>query len=604
MNREREIKKEIEVFLETYQSELLSEAEKLKTVDISVLTEELFSEFERTGNRLKYENVYFGRRKRLSVYGIAVSVLDRYEYMDELEKILVDICKEQCWALPAHVDRSGNTNWEITIDLFVAETAFALAEIVGKMKGKISSPVYEMVKKEVFRRVLTPFMESQKPYADWEVAKMNWCAVCNGAIGGAAIWLMDEEDGLADEESGRMVPVRKKDELLERVCSSILNYIDGFSEDGACPEGLGYYTYGLSFFVAFADLMHQYSNGQVDLLSGNRCKNIALFQQKCYLSDNVTLSFSDCDREEKFRVGLTAYLAMRYKDVRFPDFGMAAGLESDTCYRYLILSRDILFAQHYLDTYKMQEESPVNESMVGESVARKNTLEKYTIDAGTHIILADAQWSICKSDNDIVLAIKGGHNDEPHNHNDIGSFIYVCAGQQMITDLGAGEYTKDYFGDNRYQNICCRSLGHSVPIIEGKEQLPGTCHRATVFEADGKGRTRIGIERAYDLSEDEKITRTVDFDTKTGECRITDEFLLHEGCEVIENLITVYEPKLNADHFIIDSLKGSVRVHCPGGCGYRIIRETYADHFGNEQNVWLMQWKVNGKYAKIRVSKV
>ena len=43
----------------------------------------------------------------------------------------------------------------------------------------------------------------------------------------------------------------------------------------------------------------------------------------------------------------------------------------------------------------------------------------------------------------------------------------------MLTDLGAGEYTKEYFHDGRYRILCNNSFGHSVPVIDGEGQKEG-----------------------------------------------------------------------------------------------------------------------------------
>jgi hypothetical protein len=98
--------------------------------------------------------------------------------------------------------------------------------------------------------------------------------------------------------------------------------------------------------------------------------------------------------------------------------------------------------------------------------------------------LPNAQWLIARvapSDPDgLVLAAKGGHNDEPHNHNDIGSFIVHWRGESLIADLGAGRYVRDYFHDEqRYTFLQTRSRGHSVPLVNECEQQAGASFRAT-----------------------------------------------------------------------------------------------------------------------------
>lgn len=563
---------DLNLFLKKYIAEVSEAGDYMFSEQMPELTEELFSVFEHTGNRLTYENVYFHRRKFLAVYGILSILYKKERDIKKLEMVIQDICHEICWALPAHVNRREDKNWQITIDLFAAETAFSLAEIVGRLQGSISQKTYELVEKEVFRRVLLPFLDSEKPYAWWECSHMNWCAVCNGSVGGAAIWLMKDKE--------------KLELLLSRICSSIMNYLDGFSGDGACLEGIGYYTYGMSYFTAFADLVHEYSRGRICLTGSDKFKKIACFQQKCFLPGKFSLCFSDSSDNEKFRVGLTAYLAMIDKNVIFPDMEMAAGLESDPCYRYIILSRDIFFTEKFCKD------------------VRKKNIANITNITSFHTVLPQAQWSVCCSKNRSIFAIKGGNNEEPHNHNDVGSFLYVYEGEQILADIGAGEYTQDYFNENRYENICCRSLGHNVPVINGREQKSGGEYKASYFNADGRGKTMVGIEEAYGLDRDEKISRSAVFDLESGDCTIKDEFVLHSGSHIVENLISIYQPEIVEDGFLLHTKHADVMITCGSKKDYTVQNQQYFNHSGDIKQVWLIQWKVWGNVEEIKIHKV
>ncbi len=552
-----------EDFLKIYEEEFKSAGEKLDKEKMPQLTEELFAKYELTGDRLEYEEVYFGRRKFLSVYAMLAIMHGEAKDISRLEEVIGAICDEECWALPAHVNRN-ETNWQITIDLFAAETAFSLAEITKLLEKKLSKTVCERAQAEVFRRVLNPFMDSQMPYAWWETSNMNWCAVCCGSVGIAAIWLMQREP-------------QKLHKLLDRLNSSIMNYIRGFSEDGACLEGLGYYTYGMSFFVAYADMVYKYSAGRVNLFDNDKLKNIALFQQKCFLSENISLSFSDSSKDEKYRVGLTAYLSKRYVGVKFPSDSHMAGLESDNCYRYGILSRDYFWTKQYTNVEKMESE--------------------------WHTVLPIAQWSICRSYNNCAMAAKGGHNDEPHNHNDVGSFVYACDGELVLDDLGMGEYNKNYFGETRYENICCRSLGHNVPIIEGREQYAGAEYKAASFSANSEGYTEMDIAAAYGLAKNEKIIRKITFERGNGKCIVVDKFVLNNDNTITENLVTSHKPKINENGFVISTRKNKFEIIVENGSGYEIVEQTYIDHYGVKKMVWLMQWKVVGDETSIAINK-
>jgi hypothetical protein len=89
----------------------------------------------------------------------------------------------------------------------------------------------------------------------------------------------------------------------------------------------------------------------------------------------------------------------------------------------------------------------------------------------------------------LVLAAKGGHNNEIHNHNDVGAFIVHWRGESLVCDLGAGNYIRQLFSGKRYELLSTRSLGHNVPLLNGVEQGAGAEFRAADFarEEDGDG---------------------------------------------------------------------------------------------------------------------
>ncbi len=79
-----------------------------------------------------------------------------------------------------------------------------------------------------------------------------------------------------------------------------------------------------------------------------------------------------------------------------------------------------------------------------------------------------------KDPNTLLGAATGGRNDEPHNHNDVGNCIVHSNGESLIVDMGAPVYERDFFqSDKRYSYFTARSLGHSVPFVNGFEQRPG-----------------------------------------------------------------------------------------------------------------------------------
>jgi len=113
--------------------------------------------------------------------------------------------------------------------------------------------------------------------------------------------------------------------------------------------------------------------------------------------------------------------------------------------------------------------------------------------------MSTRQWLMARAWTDdpdgLMLAAKGGHNNEPHNHNDVGNFILHWRGESLVAELGAGEYTKDYFREGRYAIITNRSRGHNVPLVNGCEQCPGeSCRAVDVQHRSGKDEETLEME--------------------------------------------------------------------------------------------------------------
>ncbi|WP_051302529.1 heparinase II/III family protein [Salibacterium aidingense] len=395
-----------------------------------------FKEYFETGDRKGYENLYFKRRKRLNIFTLMVLLhTGDSKYLEALHNEIWDICNEYTWCLPAHVHLDDKA----PIDLFAAETAFALGEIRSLAQAWLDPWLADVINREIHRRVLEPF----RCYTyEWETARHNWAAVCAGSIGAAALHIVEAEEVLR--------------EILERNLRSMNCFLEGFEADGGCKEGYQYWQYGFGFFVYFADMMKTKSEGTVDLFQEEKVYHIALFQQKCFLYQNNTANFSDCPAQSSVLIGLSHYLHHIYPDVEVPSAAYRFPFPSDHCARWAPLLREWIWMDEELES-------------------------KDWSDAVYY--LPQSQWLTARHTagaDHFVFAAKGGHNDEPHNHNDVGHFILGRNEQFMLKDLGAGLYQKGYFGRERYQFITNSSRGHSLPCIDGVYQSAGINKKAEV----------------------------------------------------------------------------------------------------------------------------
>lgn len=609
------IAEKLREFLAGYEREIVDEAGRLADREMPGITEELFGLFEKTGNRLRYEEVYFTRRKFLAVFGLLALLQQRRQgraskdCLEKLARIMEGICGEECWALPAHVNRA-EADWRITVDLFACETAQTLAELTDRLGDALSGAVRKLVLENVRRRVFQPFFSVPAPYGGWEGSDNNWNAVCAGCIGSACLHLMREDGQRAELEC-----------RLDRICESLAAYVNGFAEDGACLEGMGYYTYGMTYFVNFAEELYACTKGRRDLLCGkwggfeesrrDRRFRIAQFPAKCFFADGRSVSFSDGDSRDTYRVGISCALAMRFgsPETIFPggnpdaeekiraveqsrtmeqshaaglphaaSLPNAASLHGDPCYRFAALKMDLEQTERYLEQAALPR---------GKGVESRRFQ-----------ILPAAQWCIGNAASGVGFACKGGQNGEPHNHNDIGHFIYEAGGVILFADLGAGEYTKEYFGAGRYDILCNRSLGHSVPVIGGREQCAGSGYCCSGFQAGEDGSVEMELARAYPQGLLRRFARTFRFDLVTGRLLVRDSICFSEEAqasrEVTENLVTQIRPLITASGIVLEEggVRAALSIEDTDPAGVRILEYVHSNHQGKREKVYALQWQV------------
>jgi hypothetical protein len=574
-------------YVKSFWSELeQAGVELLNKGTMPALSDEDFYLYQKTGNRIIYEKVYFLRRKYLMVFGILAEYEKNSEnkkrYIDKLTEVINDICGERFWALPAHVNFD---NLDVnTVDLFASETAGTLSEMLVIFGDLFPEWLINKVKDNIMTRVLTPFCTSKFPYSWWETDRCNWSAVCGGNVGMTAIYM----DRLG------VLPNGWKEPCLKRVCAALDCYLGGIEEDGAVTEGLYYFSYGMSYYTAFAELLYEETKGEIDLMANPKCEKIALFQQKCYFGGGVSLSFSDASTSDRFLPGLTAFLSNKYSSVQTPDYVLARGIDDDDCYRWICNERNIKWLIKY-------------------SGGAENNSKGACFD-----LLPTAQWMICKDKDGNGYAAKGGNNDENHNHNDIGNFLVVYGGDMLIADLGSGEYTKDYFHEGRYNILCNRALGHNVPLINDTEQGQGVDYRADGFIWNEENKElKISFADAYEKGIIESLTRKIGFETDNG-FRITvlDIFTPNKNTrKFTENLVSIYKPTIteeNGNSIItiigkdgIDGGNAVCKIVIEGAFNIRVVPKEHALHDGNKTTIYLIQFDVpfNEQDVKANVEK-
>jgi hypothetical protein len=531
-------------FLAKLRQCIAEERERFLRRELPPLSWTLYKRYDTDGDRSTFETAYFERRRRLFVLSISVWFWERPEDIAALEDCIWAICDEYSWCLPAHMGgtsllppatvpdiaiscefgiSAGYSGWaeegggiidnRTRLDLFACETGFALAECCAMLGSLLAAAVVSRARSEALRRIIRSYREHGGLW-NWEVMNNNWCAVTAGSIAGTAMYLIKDDMLLAG--------------LLSKLIPVLNRYLHSFTVAGVSTEGLSYWTYGMSFYVSAMDLLLLRTDGGIDLFKSSRFERIAAFQQHCYFPGGAFLHFSDANDSDAFRLGLSCYLAEHISDIRVPAIPYHRALSNnpaDPCGRFCAGLRDILWAREHIP-------------FAGEEPR--------------FVSFPKAQWLLCVGAYDTGFAAKGGNNGEPHNHNDVGSFIYYRKGRMILCDLGAGEYSKEYFRNGRYDILCNSSLGHNVPIVDGKVQKAGREYRARscVFGADAE--MLLDIAPVYGQTGLAVLERRFRFDVQTGVLSVRDTFVFSGDIPpVTERLVSLIEPYVDHGNLFI-----------------------------------------------------
>jgi hypothetical protein len=331
----------------------------------------------------------------------------------------------------------------------------------------------------------------------------------------------------------------------------------------------------MSFYVSFGDLLLRRTGGRINIFNDPQFKKIAAFQQQCYFPGGGVINFSDASGGDMFRLGLSCYLAEHLGGVKVPAVPYrAASSETgrsgllDPCGRFAPALRDLVWAR---------EDIPL------------------TDDGPRAAVFPGAQWLLCSGAGETGFAAKGGHNDESHNHNDVGNFIFYKKGTMAICDLGAGEYTRDYFGNKRYGIFCNRSEGHNVPIINGygqeagREFQAGDCRVSSAAENAGMA---LDIAGAYHVPDLLRLERRFSFNIRTGVLLLKDTFSFAENpLPVTERFITLFPPALENGVVQIGGICTIRNPEFAGGKIAPVIGEVeHRNHKGKPETVYTIDF--------------
>lgn len=489
-------------------SDLLATAARDTDTPFPALPARLYQEFRETGRREGYEDAQRARRNMLYRLTLAEWLEGQGRFLPALEEIAWARLEETNWAWPAHA-RDLDAFELPTLDLAAAMTALDMAELDYLIGDRLSPNLRARLRVEVERRAIGAFLDRND---HWWLGSTphkqvnNWTAVCVAGVVGAALYLETDTARLA--------------EIVTRGLHSLADYLETFDREGGSSEGPDYWTYGFGNYVVLAHLLHARTGGAIDLLEGAFVRDIAQFPLRTMLGQGIWVSFSDSDHNPSFHPGLLTYLAGHLNLPGLLGLGMKNDFSVEIFNQFVWPLRQFAW--------------PLPENGATQSL-------------GAHDWYEEMGWMISRLDPSdpkaLRLAAKGGHNDEMHNQNDVGSFMVVSGGKVVLTDPGRGRYSKAYFGPERYENLFASSLGHSVPVVNGYEQIEGRDAAAVVAEhvhSQAEDRLVLDIAAAYpETAGLERLHRTVALkrDVPGGAVALEDVFQFSSGAGSFQSVL-------------------------------------------------------------------
>ncbi|MCX5769493.1 MAG: heparinase II/III family protein, partial [Candidatus Hydrogenedentes bacterium] len=493
---------------------LLEDAKRAGEVDtIPETTYTRYRMFKTVGERAPYDQEHAKKRSLLRSEVVAAWLTGGNSRIDRINDLIWSICEETTWVGPAH-EKSNPY-----IDLYAAETSADLAYVLMLLGDRLPEEIRDRVRSEVNRRIFEPYLARGREFG-WNSGRNNWTGVCAGAVGQA--FLLLEPD------------VARQAQALEIVVDQLNRFIEiAFETDGGCLEGISYWNYGLLHYVCLAEMLRLRTGGEIDLLANPKLKAIAGYPLAVVLAKDTYASFSDAHEEASVKQFLAARLAERTGVT-----GLLSLADKKPGGRLAEVVRNLSWWDG-----RRPEMPPLEDAFLPASGVAK-------------LVGSDGAHTI-------VLAAKAGHNEEPHNHNDIGSFVVAVDGIVYLCDPGSGLYNAAYFSPQRYDNIFANSYGHSVPRIGGKLQLPGKEH-CGVMEKTGEKSVALTFEKAYGIPSLAQARRC--FELNNGEVVLQDAFVFEgELLEVEEAFMTWHDVETNGNTARITTGKGTLEIRAEYG---------------------------------------
>ena len=515
----------------------------------TVLPWTVFAENKINGNRVNYEKLCFEKRRHFAALVIAEIMEGKGRFISDIIDGIGSFCEETWWGIPAHYGKAIPLAEQQEVDLFNAETASLIAwtrYMLEKQFNAFSPELCKRIDSEIERRILIPAVE--RNYW-WKTAGMNWNPwICSNWLTCVLICEKNEE---------------RKSEAIAQIKKATQAFIDAYPEDGGCDEGPGYWdraaasmfevlrlftVYGLQFTDDYTEGIEGLANKSTvncKLSTVNKIKNMAAYAYKTYIGNDYCVNFADAHENKAVQqVNIVYPFGLWLGDKTMREFGAYLGRQ-----------------KHVLDNPAALYDKSGNFPTLGRELMFLWNIRDFIAEVPSEPLLKDV-WlpnlqMMTARRGDFFVAMKGGHNGESHNHNDIGSLIVYANNEPLFIDPGVGEYTAKTFGKDRYDIWTMQSQYHNLPQINGVDQKDGKQYAAKVV-SHKDGQLCLDIAGAYPAEAMVKTWKRMVSSGSSG-ITVTEAYQLSEYRQPTRLMFITLDPDaLKHIHYDSNQLSASV----------------------------------------------
>ncbi|WP_440409224.1 heparinase II/III domain-containing protein [Neorhizobium petrolearium] len=444
---------------------ILQDAEETLKRPWSLILASDYREYGETGNRSRFEELYFSRRRMLNNLVLGELVEGRKRFLPAIVDGIFLIAEESGWQLPAHnsYERGGPRSAlpdtaRPVIDLFAAETAALLATVVALMRDEldaVSPEIAAHIEREIGVRIFEPYLVRHFWWMGRGSERMNnWTAWITQNVLLSVFCLRTEQQ------------LRRK--VVEKALGSLDAFLKDYAEDGACEEGVVYYRHAALCLHGAMTILDAAAPGVfTSLRSEPKIRNMAEYILNMHVCGRHYFNFADSSAVVE-PCSAREYL-----------FGEAVGSEALASFAAAdrVRAENPHLPQEWNLWYRVQE------LLAGPKISAKpdHVEARDIFYPGIELFIA--------RDEHFALAVKGGHNGESHNHNDVGSVTLYKDGRPFLIDVGVETYTAKTFSQRRYEIWTMQSAYHNLPTFGG------------VMQSDGEGFAARDVATSFDEAE-------------------------------------------------------------------------------------------------------